>query len=589
MAENNILPIDSELTSGPLGGIDANFSSDNVVSSDDPVNGLPPNTNGGDVSAQVDAATIGAYSPGGQQIPNSDVSYIQNQLDPLNGQPLALGDATQEMFTPGINQPLRVGGTSGQLTGSRDIFIAQNQAVPFALLERRRAAQQQAALKRSEDLGRFKLVKPKLSKDPRFNKNLVNTANDFTDIFVDRATKQFGSREAGLAALTNPGTKIGREYIQQMDNLEVLAGEVDQVVDLNAEVEKSIEEGDQFVSDETLKLHNDFKKLQGDFAKGSAFGAASFRDKLSDLQTSQSVDQYFKENDTLKNIEGEILQKAGVSDKGDSFRTTTRFTQDFEKGARAQAKAIKENAAFRNRENLSEEDLFKRIMALKGKVDKRTAKVTNKPKQSGFSDKSQVPISSDPKVVKVGDSQFTTKNSTPFSQNAQNKPIISTGAIVMDGDGNMTIREGQLNYRVTESGVLTDKTGIERRVVFGKEIINVQGMSKEEKQNLGVDKGSNQKTVEKDIILDFDNLENTLKGQSQDVKSSVEAFSDVSQGSKRQKQTIDNSNFEDYKKKFKDSGVESIREFNDLVKKNGIDIIMNEELRSRLIETSKKE
>ena len=190
---------------------------------------------------------------------------------------LLLSDATQAMFTPGANVPLRVGGTSGQLTGSRDIFVAGSTAVPFALMERRRAAQQQAAQKRAEDLGRFKIKKPKLSKDPRFNKNLVDTTNEFTDIFIKRATDQFGSREAGLAALQNPGTKIGREFIQQMDNLEILAGEVDQIVDLNAEVEQAVEEGDQFVSDETLKLHNEFKSLTGAFEGGDAFGAASFQ------------------------------------------------------------------------------------------------------------------------------------------------------------------------------------------------------------------------------------------------------------------------------------------------------------------------
>lgn len=365
--QNELLPLESDLVTDPL---------------------LPPNTEGGDVGSRVDAATIGAFSPNGEQVPASDLAFIQQQIDPLSGQQLALGNVTQEDFTPGINLPLRVGGTSGQLTGSRDIFVSRAQAVPFALLERRRAAQQQAALKRSQDLGRFKLDKPALSKDPRFNRNLVETANKSTDIFIDRATKQFGSREAGLAALTSTSTKIGREFAQEMDNLEILAGEIDQIVDLNAEIDKAIQDGDQFVSDETLKLHQDFKNLTGDFTGGTASGAASFRDKLTQLQTSQSLDQFFKENDILKSIEGEIIQTAGVDDsRVDQFRTSTRFEKDFEKGARAQAKATKQNASFRNRQDLSEEDIFKRIMALKGKVDKRSVTVKAKPRaRGGFSD-----------------------------------------------------------------------------------------------------------------------------------------------------------------------------------------------------------
>jgi len=108
---------DEDLVSGlPQQG--ALGTEENLVRDQDLVVGLPPNNPS--TSSAVDAATLGSFSPDGQSIPDTDVSFIQNQIDPLNGQPLALGDATQEMFTPGINQPLRVGGTSGRLTGSRD-------------------------------------------------------------------------------------------------------------------------------------------------------------------------------------------------------------------------------------------------------------------------------------------------------------------------------------------------------------------------------------------------------------------------------------------------------------------------------------
>lgn len=582
---NESLPLESQLTQGIGSGINADFSSTENLTV-----GLPENNP--DTGSLVDVATMGNFDPNGQNIPDTDVSFIQSQIDPLGGRPLALGDVTQEMFTPGISLPLAVGGTSGQLTGSRNIFVAQNQAVPFALLERRRAAQQQAAIKRAQDLERFKLRKPALSKDPRFNRNLVETANEFTDIFIDRATKQFGSREAAMAALTSPSTKIGREFAQQMDNLEILAGEVDQVVDLNAEVEKAIESGDQFVSDETLKLHNEFKNLSGKFLQGDAFGAASFRDKLTQLQTSQSLDQFMKDNDVLSSISGEIIQRAGIDDsRADQFRTTTRYTENFEEGARAQAKAMKQNVAFRNRQDLTEDDIFNRIMALKGKVDKRTASVKAKPKADGFTDKSQVPVSSEPKVVKVGDDQFQTENSTPYSQEVQNKPIIATGVISVDGDGNMNIRKGQTKFRAVENGVITTKDGVKRNVTFAKEIVNPLDLPKEEREKFGVRNSSGTlvypKTVERDIVIDADNVSNTIKGQSISSKSTMEAFEDVSGTSKRQKQMIDQSNFDAYKQKFKESGKKSIREFNDFIKKEkGIDIIMNDELRSKLIETS---
>jgi len=389
-----------------------------------------------------------------------------------------------------------------------------------------------------------------------------------------------------MAALTSPSTDIGREFAQQMDNLEILAGEVDQVVDLNAEVEKAIEEGDQFVSPETVKLHNDFKNLAGKFESGDAFGAASLRDNQTKLQTSQSVDQFFKENNVLSNIEGELLKTAGIDDsRADQFRTTTRYTEDFTKGARAQAKAMKNNVSFRNREDLTEEDIFNRIMALKGRVDKRTASVKAKPKSSGFTDKSQVPVSSDPKVVNVGSTQFSTENSTPFSQQTQNKPVISTGVITIDSDGSPVTREGQVKMRPVELGVVTSKDGVKRRVMFAKEIIDATTLSRAERKSLGLDPESKQKTVEKDIVVDYDNIENTMLGQSVDAKSTAEAFNDVSQDSKRRKMIIDDRNFDsEYEAAFRQSGFNTPQEFNQAAASQGIDIVFNEDSEKRSLQ-----
>ena len=568
------LPLESQLRVGIQPDTDLPAISDLEV-------GLPPNEPG--VESLVDAATIGQFSPGGQPVPGSDVAFIQQQLDPLGGQPIALGDVTQEMFTPGINLPLAVGGTSGQLTGSRNIFVAQNQAVPFALLERRRAAQQQAALKRQKDLERFKLRKPALSKDPRFNQQLVDTFNDFTDIFVDRATQQFGSREAAMMALTSPTTKIGREYAQQMDNLEILAGEVDQVVDLNAEVEKAREEGDQFVSDETLRLHEEFKDLSGRFAGGDAFGAASLRDNLTALQTSQSLDQFMKENDTLKSIEGEILQTAGVdASRADHFRTSTRFRKNFEEGARAQAKAIKNNVAFRNRQDLTEDDIYKRIIALKGKVDKRTTKVTKKHKTDGFTDKSQVPVSNQPKAINIGENQFMTKVSVPYSASVQKNPLKVDGMIVVDERGNPQIKQGITNFIPVENSVISTPGG-DRRVVRGKERINVADLSKEERRAMGIPRDSKQKFVDRDITVDYDNIEGSLKGSSQSAKASVEAFGDVSQASKRQKQFIDVDNVKtDFTEAYIRSGFTDPDEFIEAAGKQGIDVVLNPAARAEI-------
>lgn len=529
---------------------------------------LPPNSNGNAVENNIDNATIGQYSPAGSMTPDSDVQFIQNQINPLGGQAPAIAGATNEMFMPGYNQPLQVGSTSGQLTGSRGIYVGGGGYIPFAALERRREAQQKAALKRAEDLGRFKLKKPALSKDPRFNQNLVSTANDFTDIFIKRAEEQYGSREAAMAALTSPSTKIGREFAQQMDNLEILAGEVDQVVDLNAEVEKAIEEGDQYVSDDTLKLHSEFKNLSGKFTGGDAFGAASFRDKLNELQTSQSVDQYFKDNETLKNIEGEILQTAGATDRGDNYLQTTRYQEDFSKGARAQAKAIKQNASFRNRE-ITEDQIFDRIMALKGKVDKRTATVKNKPKQGdGYNKIEDVPVSRQPKVINVGGNQYKTSISVPVSKATQDKPVKIDGLIVLGDDGKLTTRKGISDFTVVEFSTITGADGITRNVGRGQITTKTKGPT-----------GKDVESVE-DVTVDYDNVKGSIGGLSKDAKLSVDAFDNVSSGVKRNKLLVDNSNVRgQFLDAFNQSGLEDVDEFVNELSKEGNDIVLNDEAR----------
>lgn len=373
----NILPGGDQLIPAPI-------NNEILPSEESFTTGLPPNTNGGAVENAIDAATLGRFVSDGQQgVSQDDFDFVNRQVDPLGGQPAAIADATNELFSPGINRPIRVGGTSGQLTGNRDIFVAQGGVRPFAALERRKAAQQQSALKRKKDLDRFKVTLPKLSKDPRFNDNILKAHGNFREEFVARAKREFGDN--WVTALTAPETKIGRDFIQGNANFDLLAGKIDQIVDLQGEIESSIEEGDQFVSDATLQLHQNFKTLSGEFSQeGGNLASADLGGMLDMLQTSQTLDQFIKDNDILSNVEGEVLQRAGIDDsRADQFRQTTRFTKDFQEGLRTQAKRIKGNVAFRGRQDLTEDAVFQILRNLKGKVDKRTATVKSKPRSAG--------------------------------------------------------------------------------------------------------------------------------------------------------------------------------------------------------------
>lgn len=494
-----------------------NLADANLVSDEELV--LPPNTNGADVGNIIDAATLGSFNPqGASGAPQDDLEFVRGQANPLSGETLALGDATNELFMPGLNKSIRVGGTSGQLTGSRDIFAAQGGLVPFAALERRKAAEQKAVLDKEKRRNSFKRTDPKLAENKFFNDNIIARNNQHDEEFIARAKAEFG--KDWQIALTSSSTKIGREYLTGKDNLNTMVDQADQVTGLLAEVDTAIEKGDQFVSDATLRLRNDANNLTGSFAQeGRIIGGTNLKDLISKLETSDSLDSFINDQNILKNIEGEILETAGIDDsRHDQFRTTTRFTKDFEAGARTQAKRVKSNAAFRNREDLSEEGIFEIIMNLKGKVDKRTATVKAKPKKAkGTVDPDSIQVSDQKKVINVAGQNFKVKQSVDLPNTIKTSPVQFDGLITVGTDGTLKNVEGIQNVRGVALDVITDANGVERKVY------RAQIEHKEEDPSSG-----KEVSVWKDAVLDYDNVKAGLSNSSEGAKQFVDKFDEVS-------------------------------------------------------------
>ncbi len=411
-----ILPTEQELTTAPLGSI-------------------------------IDTSITGQFNRGVSQ---AEIDLINRQVDPLAGETPAIIDATNELFVPSLNQPILRGTSSSQTLGSQPIFVAGGGNIPFAAFERQKQARQAQALKQAEDANKFKLRKAPLTKDPRLNKNLNETFNEFTDIFIKRAEEQFGDRVKGIAALTNPATKIGREFIQQMDNLDILASQADQIIDEVAKIDAAIESGDQFVPKESEELSN---RIKQNLSSGDIFAVTSLRGDIDKLQTSQTLDQFFKDNKTLSNIEGEITKRTGISDFGDFKLLSDRERKEYEDGAREQARAIKENIAFRNRD-LSEDDIFNRIIALKGRTDKVTKRLKTKPKIKGGKldkEKEDIVVNQQGKVVNSRGVNKLLKNTIAVGE--RKNPVKMTGLSIIDPNtGLTTILEGSQDVRIIEVG-----------------------------------------------------------------------------------------------------------------------------------------
>lgn len=551
--QNELLPLESDLVTDPL---------------------LPPNTEGGDVGSRVDAATIGAFSPNGEQVPASDLAFIQQQIDPLSGQQLALGNVTQEDFTPGINLPLRVGGTSGQLTGSRDIFVPRAQAVPFALLERRRAAQQQAALKRAEDLSKAKGL-PEIDKinDARFNRNLVNTFNDFTKIFEKRALNLAGGdQEVARELLTDTRTEIGRDFATQVSNLNQLAGEFNQIADDVAKIKIAQQKGGQFVSKADRDLVSDFDSLQKSFKDGDPFNAVNLLRTRKRIGATRSLEGVLKDTNVLASVKASIIKTAKISnDELGNFITTTEGKKVFDKAVEAILPGLERDAAIAGR--FTRKQLRDEILPRFGSeiTTEKKLQLKRKPSAGAFGSKADVPISNQPKIIDVNGSQFKTTSSVPFPKKTQSKPVRVDGLIVVGSDGKLTTKEGISNFIPVELSII-EVGNIKNNIVRGQ-IVNERGELE-------------------DITVDFDNIKTSLKGLSRDARLTVEAFEDISNENTRKKRLIDKDNLEgDFLDEFVQSGINDVDEFIDsLSNEQKVDVILNDETREAIkgVEFQKK-
>ena len=546
---------------------------------------LPPNTNGNNVSNSVDAATIGAYNPNGQNVPSSDVAYIQNQMDPLNGQAPAIQNATNEMFIPGTGEVYRAGGTSGQLTGSRDILLPSSYQIPFAALEQRRYAQQEAAKKRADDLGKFKLQKSKLSKDPRFNRNLVKTYNDYTDIFIKEAEKQYGSKQAAMAALTDPSTKIGREYAEQVDSLDILAGEVDQIVNLSAKIDSAIEKGDRYVSPITAKHNQDFKQLIGNFEDGVV--APGMRNKLNEMSLSVGLDSYIKDMGILEGIDAKVTQTATVSDKGDYYQTTTQKNKTYEEATRAAAKSMR--SAF---PQMTEDEIYNHLLSLKGLEDIESETMAQKRKGDGGIKPNDVQVSNEEQVINIknddgtsSEKNFIVEKSIDLPISIKSKPVKFNGLTEIQPDGTLKTLPGVQNVVLGALKVMTDANGVKRRVITGQVVsMTFEG-----------------KPIYRDVILSAEGLLGGIANVSKEAQTFVDVFEKETANITQRKQEYGDlqKNFiDEFSPKMRDIALRFVNsglEYNEFDKfriqeaQKGNDIILTDDAIKEFKNTLKKE
>ena len=474
---------------------------------------LPPN--GGDLGSLITQETLGQFTPEGAT--PEEIASIQASI---NAQvPSAeIGDPGASLF-PGISQPINVGQQSGQIIGSQPIFVQRGGAFPAGVVQAREKALDDAAKARAKALKPFDLPKGPTVQDPRFQKSLNQAVVNTQENFIARAGTEFGE-ELKFAALQDPKTKIGIEFTQAMDNLDVLARESDQIIELFADVDSGLESGDLVFSDETIALRKEFETLTGAVEGGDIQNLGNMRDKLNTLQGSISLDKFLNDNKTIEKIKGTIVQRAGVKDFDEFMGVRTTKTKEFDQAIEQLSSDFKRDQ-FKG-SPLSKEDIANHLKGILGSEKVSSLKISAKPKAAQVSVKVEDVNKTQgaPNVVKLNttDAQgnATTFNMTSTVRNnfpTDGKAINAVGLKRINSSGQVEELQagiGDIKLVTSQDATYTDASGntVTKPVVIARSTKTVkvdplEGLSDLERQAAIVSDPDAGKLVDKEITEDI--------------------------------------------------------------------------------------
>ncbi len=402
-----------------------------------------PTNEGSDIGSLITQETLGQFQPKGPGSPSAEDLATVERLIEAQTPGVETGDLGRSTFFPGIDQPINVGQVGGQLIGSQPIFVRTGGQFPVGVVEARKKALEDAAKKKAQALKSFDIPKGPTIKDPRFQRSLNKTVTSTQENFINRARQQFG--EKAFIALQSPQTSIGREFINAMDNLDVLAREGDQIVDLFAEVETGLESGDLIFSDETIKLKQEFETLSGQLEGGQIGKLGNMRDKLNALRGSLNLDKFLNDKSFLTDIKGRLVEKAGVRDFNEYLQTTKVGTKTFDEDVATIASNLK-RTSFKNNPFFTEDQIASQLGAILG--SERTIDISIKTKAKGAGSKidpNETDLNLQPeKTFKTGDKTVNGKNFVPVK--STDETINVSGAKVLNERGEeIVIQEGTQN------------------------------------------------------------------------------------------------------------------------------------------------
>ena len=308
------------------------------------------NTVGGEINPAVNPSggiipppgnTVGenidqTVNPGGMSAQDlATIQQAKSLYDPARQIPVTPTPSNAALM-PTLNQPINVGTSSGQITGSHGVYVDPGFVAPWGALMQKQAAQdeqtnlalkEQQLSKQARDTA-FKFEKPKFKvKDPGFQKSLNETATSTINKYTDIA-KDLHGKDWQVALKTQTG--VGEEFQSAMDGLNVVARNADLMTDKFAEIKAGIEDGSTYYDPGVLEAFREYEQAMVGFEKGDVKALAGMRQKLQRIDGEMELNNFLNDSGILTNVVAEVTGRTGISGMQDfmQLKTTSRKSYD---------------------------------------------------------------------------------------------------------------------------------------------------------------------------------------------------------------------------------------------------------------------
>ncbi len=473
-------------------------------------------------ASQQDLATI-------QQAQAQFNPAPQVQVSPVT----AIGDPGQAALMPTLNQPINVGTSSGSIIGNHGVFVDPGFVGPFGALmsqqEQRQIAQQKQdeqtnlALK-EQDLAKkardkaFQFERPKLPslKDPGFQQSLNETGTGIINSFVDQA-KEVHGKDWQIALKSD--TRVGREFQQAMDGVNVLARNADLMTDKFGDIQEGLKDGKTFFSEGVKKSFRDYEQMIGSFEEGDVNALANVRQVLKDVDGHIELNTFLKDSGILTNVVAKVTGGTGISGIEDFMKLRTSNKKSYDNNIKAMIQNVRKSLG--GDYPYTDSDIKN---ALEGHFQNtstsKTALVGKKAKKGRGISKQDINLVQGNKPIKVnfktgkdedGNPTFTTasfnaKISQPIP--TSEKPMDAIGMQFINENGNPDVQPDVGTINPVEAQVIEykDSEGNTR----SRRVIVATTTEKEEITNVFGPTGKF-KDVQRTVLIDYDSNKDRWK------------------------------------------------------------------------------